>query len=49
MPAPHPRALDLRPVTIDDVEMVADLEATRDPDDPRDPEMMRYWWTSASW
>ena len=48
MPAPHPRALDLRPVTIDDVEMVADLEATRDPDDPRDPEMMRYWWTSAS-
>jgi GNAT superfamily N-acetyltransferase len=48
MPAPHPRALDLRRVTIDDVEMVADLEATRDPDDPRDPEMMRYWWTSAS-
>jgi GNAT superfamily N-acetyltransferase len=48
MPAPHPRALDLRPVTIEDVEMVADLEATRDPDDPRDPEMMRYWWTSAS-
>ena len=48
MPASQPPALDLRPVTIDDVEMVADLEATRDPDDPRDPEMMRYWWTSAS-
>jgi GNAT superfamily N-acetyltransferase len=48
MPASHPRALDLRPVTIDDVGIVADLDATRDPEDPRDPEMMRYWWTSGS-
>lgn len=48
MPAPHPLALDLRPVTIDDIGIVADLEATRDPQDPRDPEMMRYWWTSGS-
>jgi GNAT superfamily N-acetyltransferase len=35
-------------VTIDDVGIVADLDATRDPEDPRDPEMMRYWWTSGS-
>jgi GNAT superfamily N-acetyltransferase len=48
MPAPHPLALDLRPVTIDDIGIVADLDATRDPEDPRDPEMMRYWWTSGS-
>jgi GNAT superfamily N-acetyltransferase len=48
MPAPHPLALDLRPVTIDDAGIVADLDATRDPEDPRDPEMMRYWWTSGS-
>jgi GNAT superfamily N-acetyltransferase len=48
MPAPHPLALDLRPVTIDDTGIVADLDATRDPEDPRDPEMMRYWWTSGS-
>ncbi len=48
MPASHPRALDLRHVTIDDVGIVADLDATRDPEDPRDPEMMRYWWTSGS-
>jgi GNAT superfamily N-acetyltransferase len=48
MPAPHAGALDLRPVTIDDIGIVADLDATRDPEDPRDPEMMRYWWTSGS-
>jgi RimJ/RimL family protein N-acetyltransferase len=48
MPAPNRLALDLRPATLDDVMIVADLEATRDPDDPRDPEMMRYWWTSGS-
>src|ERR1700681_919258 len=48
MPAPHAGALDLRPVTIDDIVIVADLDATRDPEDPRDAEMMRYWWTSGS-
>lgn len=48
MPAPHRLALDLRPTTLDDVGIVADLESTRDPDEPRDPEMLRYWWTSAS-
>jgi RimJ/RimL family protein N-acetyltransferase len=48
MPEPHRLALDLRPTTLDDVGIVADLEATRDPDDPRDPEMMRFWWTGGS-
>jgi GNAT superfamily N-acetyltransferase len=48
MPVPHPAAFDMRAVTLDDVGIVADLDATRDPEDPRDPEMLRYWWTSGS-
>ena len=48
MPESHPLAFDLRAATLDDVGIVADLEATRDPGDPRDPEMMRFWWTSGS-
>ena len=40
--------LDLRPATLDDAGIVADLEAARDPEDPRDPKMLRYWWTSLS-
>jgi GNAT superfamily N-acetyltransferase len=48
MPASHRVALDLRPATLDDVEIVADLEATRDPADPQDPEIVRYRWTSGS-
>jgi GNAT superfamily N-acetyltransferase len=44
MPASHRLDLDLRPATFDDVELVADLEATRDPDDPRDPDLLRHWW-----
>src|SRR5487761_206240 len=48
MPAPHPLAFDLRAATLDDIGIVADLEATRDPEDPRDPEMMRFWWTGGS-
>jgi GNAT superfamily N-acetyltransferase/transposase len=48
MPETHPRTLDLRAATLDDIGIVADLEATRDPEDPRDPEMMRFWWTSGS-
>jgi len=39
--------LDLRPATLDDAAMVADLEATRDPKDPRDPQMLRFWWSIA--
>jgi GNAT superfamily N-acetyltransferase len=35
---------ELRPATLDDAALVADLEATRDPQDPRDPALLRYWW-----
>jgi GNAT superfamily N-acetyltransferase len=48
MPASQRLELDLRSATLDDVQIVADLEATRDPEDPSDPEMLRFWWTSGS-
>jgi GNAT superfamily N-acetyltransferase len=48
MPASHALELDLRPATLDDAPIVADLEVTRDPDDPRDPQMLRFWWTLRS-
>lgn len=48
MPSSHILDLDLRAATFDDVELVADLEATRDPEDPRDPDVLRYWWTKSS-
>ena len=48
MPASPSVELDLRPATLDDVGIVADLEAAGDPEDPRDPKMLRYWWTSLS-
>ena len=35
---------ELRPATLDDAALVADLESRRDPQDPRDPVMLRYWW-----
>jgi GNAT superfamily N-acetyltransferase len=38
--------LELRPATIADGEKVADLETARTPDEPRDPEMLAFRWTS---
>jgi RimJ/RimL family protein N-acetyltransferase len=38
--------LEMRPATIDDAEIVADLEAALDPLDPRDPVMFRFRWAS---
>jgi RimJ/RimL family protein N-acetyltransferase len=38
--------LELRTATMADAEMVADLESIRDPDDPRDPIMLRFWWST---
>jgi RimJ/RimL family protein N-acetyltransferase len=35
---------ELRPATLDDAALVADLEAMRDPEEPRDPVMLRHWW-----
>ncbi len=48
MPASHSLDIDLRPATLDDVKSVADLETARDPEDPRDPDMLRFWWTRES-
>ena len=48
MPASHALELDLRPATLEDASIVADLEVARDPDDPRDPQMLRFWWTLRS-
>src|SRR5881398_1126170 len=39
--------LQLRPTTLDDAAMVADLEALRDPFAPPDPELLRHWWRMA--
>jgi GNAT superfamily N-acetyltransferase len=36
--------LKLRPATLDDASLVADLETSRDPEDPRDPVLLRHWW-----
>ncbi len=38
--------LPMRPATLDDARIVADLDTARDPDDPRDPVLMRHWWTT---
>jgi GNAT superfamily N-acetyltransferase len=38
--------MTMRPSTLDDAEIVADLDALRDPDDPRDPAILRHWWES---
>jgi GNAT superfamily N-acetyltransferase len=35
---------ELRTATMDDAGIVADLETARDPEDPRDPTMLRFWW-----
>lgn len=35
---------ELRPATLDDAALVADLESMRDPQEPRDPVLLRYWW-----
>ncbi len=40
--------LNLRPATLDDAEIVAALETARDPEDARDPQMLRYRWREGS-
>jgi GNAT superfamily N-acetyltransferase len=37
--------LTLRPATIDDAALVANLETARTPDDPHDGAMVAFWWT----
>ena len=46
MPAPT-FELQLRPATLDDASLVADLESLRDPAEPRDPVLLRHWWKMA--
>src|SRR5438309_11591019 len=36
--------LELRPTTLEDAALVADLESLRDPAEPRDPVSLRHWW-----
>jgi GNAT superfamily N-acetyltransferase len=38
--------LQLRTATMDDAKIVADLEAARNPQDPRDPTMLQFWWAT---
>src|SRR5438874_2641380 len=40
--------LQLRPSTLDDADLVAALQAQRDPDDLSDPVLLRYWWQMAN-
>lgn len=37
--------MELRPATIDDAALVADVDTELWPDDPADPRMVRHWWT----
>jgi GNAT superfamily N-acetyltransferase len=39
--------LQLRPATLEDSALVADLESLRDPTEPRDPVLLRHWWRMA--
>jgi RimJ/RimL family protein N-acetyltransferase len=39
--------LRLRPATLEDAALVADLESLRDPMEPRDPVLLRHWWRMA--
>jgi GNAT superfamily N-acetyltransferase len=36
----------LRPATLDDAAIAAELDALRDPNDARDPEVLRHWWST---
>lgn len=38
--------LTFRPATLDDAAIASELESLRDPDDARDPTILRHWWAS---
>lgn len=44
MTSKAPANLVLRPASLDDAALAADLETARNPDEPRDPAMLRFWW-----
>ena len=37
--------LELRPATLDDAALVADIDTEAHPDEPEDPQLMRHWWS----
>lgn len=37
--------IGLRPASVEDAGLVADLETVRTPDDPQDGDMVAFWWT----
>jgi GNAT superfamily N-acetyltransferase len=37
--------LELRPATLDDASLVADIDTELHPDDAEDPTLMRHWWS----
>jgi GNAT superfamily N-acetyltransferase len=41
---PPSSLLDLRPAVLEDAALVADLDTAIQPDEPRDPVMMAFWW-----
>src|SRR5947199_328283 len=40
--------LELRPATLDDSRLVADIHTETNPDEPEDPQMVRHWWSMQS-
>src|SRR5207245_6199281 len=40
--------LELRPATLDDAALVADIDTEANPDEPEDPQLMRHWWSMMS-
>ena len=40
--------LELRPATLDDAAIAADINTEAHPDDPEDPVMTRHWWSIAA-
>ena len=40
--------LELRPATLDDAALAADIDTDAHPDDPQDPLMTRHWWSIAA-
>ena len=40
--------LELRPASLDDAAIAADVETESCPEDPEDPQMLRHWWSLAA-
>jgi len=40
--------LEIRPATLDDAAIAADIDTETHPEDPEDPQMTRHWWSIAA-